>query len=126
MKQFSIMFENNIVGIARTNTTGLYTTFHCICRFLADGMYRVVAVYGKRSLVLGLCIPENEAFVLRTKIPTKHLNDATPTFYIISDAQPKSVFITEDELHGCNFLKYLLDAKLENREGRPGILVPSS
>jgi hypothetical protein len=123
LKEFNIMFENNIVGTVHTNITGLYTTFHCICRFPTKGMYRVVAVYGQRSHLLGLCIPENEAFVLHTKIPTKYLNDVTPTFYVISDAQRESVFITEDKFYGCDFLKYLLDAKLENRGARPGIRI---
>ncbi len=88
---YPILHEDKVIGSARVERKGLYCHFTCVCRPAAPGRYHVYAKAGEWKLDLGLCVPEQGNFVLRTSIPAKKIPHGEMMFMLTECVEPISM-----------------------------------
>ena len=68
---YDIYMGSAAVGTAKVIREGLYYLFFCRCRLSGEVVCRVTVRCGDRSADLGILVPENGAFQLKTRVPVK-------------------------------------------------------
>ena len=123
MTRYDVYYESKPIGFVQVEPVGLYTHYRCRCSFRENGLYRIVAKYGKLCIDLGICIPEHDEFVAYARVPTKNLNEASPCFYAIERNRHKKEFIPVDTRHEFAFITQLVKAKYYVMNDVRGILI---
>ena len=77
----SIYLNGDTVGTARMENKGLYCHLSCDCRLPGDRIYRIYARTEETDINLGVCVPQGDRFILKTKLPIQRFAGATPQFY---------------------------------------------
>ena len=70
---YLILEDGKIIGSAYVEHRGLYWHIACVCKPQIPGRYHIYIDTKDQSLDLGLCVPKDENFVLRTSIPAKSI-----------------------------------------------------
>ena len=122
---YRIFMADQCLGTVKVTRQGLYYHFDCRCQLTGDVMYRVLVTCGGRTSSLGIPVPEGGAFVLRTRLPAKQLEDGMPRFQL----QPKhraagDWFVPISPEEPFSYLSRIKDAFLEIREGVLGLTIP--
>jgi len=81
LNEYPVFYEKKQVGLAKLFRRGLYYQIRCKCRFLQKQVYRVYVLAKDHSVDLGICVPEEDGFVLNKLIPANRLGDGEYTFY---------------------------------------------
>jgi len=125
MKHYNIYFRNKAVGVACVEHVGLYTQFQCQCYFDQKGSYRIKAQYGTVCVDLGLCVPDSNAFVIKTKVANRKLNGETPFFFVLDTKGGNTKFLPVNPQVSFDHIRRLTEAKFYIKNGIPGILIKS-
>ncbi len=112
------LFKNNeVVGSVKMEKVGLYCRFDCSYRPDTPGRYHVYAKAGEWELDLGLCIPEQGNFVLRTSIPSKIIPQGEMKFMLTEYIEPASMLPVLPHQPFPQLMK-LKTARLVNQNGQ--------
>lgn len=80
-----IILNGEQIGYAKVEIEGLYYKILCICTFPDQNVYRVVVGDGESVLKLGICVPDDDKFILSTKVPVKYLKGKKMRFWVESN-----------------------------------------
>ena len=80
IKSFHIMRDDQSIGRAEVEKTGLYYRIVCSCRLDRDHIYKIIARGDMGSENLGICVPRNGGFGLTVRIPVKRLGTDNLSF----------------------------------------------
>ncbi len=117
---YDILLNDLTIGHVQVGREGLYYKFRCICKFNDNKIYRIKVNDGLTEIILGVCVPEGEHFILNTKIPVKKLQKDTLVF--TAESRNESVFTVET---GKSFscLDKLETARLQNANGQVKMII---
>ena len=82
---YDVLYNDKKVGRIQLEKDGLYYQFSCACTPPGNGIYRLYTYDGNTVIKLGVCIPDGNRFVIRTKIPTKYFFGNPNSFWLESD-----------------------------------------
>ncbi len=121
---YPVYLENKVIGSVRVRQKGLYLLLECRCQLPAIERYQILAVSGSQRENLGLCIPMEDCFGIRTRIPAKRLQIEGLSFY----AEPKEkreqgFFVPLDPQLPFEYLPQLQNARLGSKEGQVGVYI---
>ncbi len=122
---YEIYMGNTQMGTANVTRQGLYYSFLCRCALSGDVVCRVTVTCGGQTHNLGIPVPEDGAFVLRTRLPVKQFADGALRFLVQPNHKPVAgQFVPISPEEPFSYLSRLQDAFLEIREGVPGVVIP--
>lgn len=119
-----ILLGGQTVGKAAVSRQGLYYDFNCRCDFTGEVMYRLQVRCGDSCHTLGIPVPENGKFVLKTRIPAKKLGDGELEFTAVpkhTDLTGKFIPLSPEE--PFRYLRRLQEAVLQVRDGKVGVVI---
>lgn len=117
---YDVLLNNIPVGNVQVDREGLYYKFQCSCRFPQNRIYRIRVSDGKSEIMLGVCIPKGDQFVLNTKIPTKKIQGETLLF--TAETQNEMGICVESGMSFA-YLDKLETARLQNTNGQFRIVI---
>ena len=121
---YEIKNESRTVGSVEVEKQGLYYHISCRCAPPGGGMQRLILRTKESRTDLGICVPENGAFVVRKRIPCKIVVGENPIFTLEpQNRRQKGRFVVPDPDMPFPELSNLSGAVLERREGKLGILI---
>lgn len=123
LNKYNILLKKEIVGYADVRICGLFTEFNCICKLNTNELHRVYISYDDKIVPLGVLIPENGHFTLRTRIPVKRLGKGTPEFYLTGSVCDKKEYIPIDPHKPFLHLSRIKDAKFVIVDGVSGLVI---
>ena len=123
MNHYDICLNNDVVGYATIERTGLYATFDCKCTFPTEDVYRILVKYEDGRLDLGVCVPEGLSFVVRKQIPVKLLGAGEPKFSVIDTHKSDGNFVPISEDSSFLYLSQLTKCKFYKQYDQVGILL---
>ncbi len=82
LRSASVMYAGKTVGTVMIQKNGLYYSFICRCSLPLNKMYTLWAEWEEHREKLGLLIPEQEKFTLRTQMAIKCFPEETVRFCI--------------------------------------------
>lgn len=119
---YDIYMGSASVGTAKVTREGLYYLFFCRCRLSGEVVCRVTVKCGDRTADLGILVPENGAFQLKTRVPVKQLGEGKLEFLVTPRHQkPDSMFVPVMAEAPFAYLSRLTDAYLAKKDGRLGV-----
>ena len=122
--EYGIDLGGQAVGTATVYREGLYWVIVCRCRFAGEGIYRISVQCGEKTEVLGIPVPEDGCFALRTKVPVKRLGEGEMRFSAVPKYEmPRGKFIPLCPEEPFRYLKRLEHAYLEIRNGQAGVVI---
>ena len=80
---YPILLGSTCIGEACVSRQGLYYQIICICRLSGEVVYRVRASCGDKAENLGILVPEDGQFVVRSRIAVSKLGTDTLSFQVI-------------------------------------------
>lgn len=123
MVQYNIVFGKENVGTVNVESVGMYTHFSSKCKFRNDGIYRIIAIYGKDKIDLGICIRSGNSYTGRARVATKHLSGDVPSFYAVDGLQRDTVFIPVEPRKAFGEISKLPGAKFHIQAGQTGLIL---
>ena len=91
MEQFySVTLNEKNIGKVSVWREGLYYCFFCRCDLDLAGLYRLMVLCEKQEIRLGILVPFEGAFILKTKYPIKKIGEGNLKFRIVSANCPIS------------------------------------
>ena len=79
---YPVITDNQQVGTVTVKRQGLYFDFDCKCTLDKKQLYRLTLTVGDIRADLGVCVPQNGYFGLRTRLPVKRFGTGEPVFCI--------------------------------------------
>ncbi len=117
---YDVLYNNIPIGYAKAEKVGLYYNFLCKCKFPNNEIYRIKVSDGAKERMLGVCVPEGNYFVLKTRIPVKELQSEVLCFTAeMRTENGISVVSGESFL----YLDKLETARLQISNGQPRIII---
>lgn len=123
---YDIFLGGQSVGSCAIERQGLYYCFDCRCYLTGEVVYRLTVRCGENTENLGIPVPQNGVFTLRTRIPVKKLGEGEFSIRAVpkhSELGEKFVPISPEE--PFRYLRRLEDAVLQVRDGKVGIVIPA-
>lgn len=120
--QTDILLNDHRVGYAELNRKGLYYEIHCVCEPPENIPYKILVQCGKQKVDLGICVPYDNGFGLRTRVPVKRLGDGEMTFHLVKKKQD-SVFVPIVQDHTFPHMDKLCDSRLVTENHQVGICI---
>ena len=77
---FEILCNGDQIGYANVTREGLYFKIECKCKFTSNEIYRIYVSDSITEIMLGVCVPEGDTYVLKTRIPIKKLKGSSFLF----------------------------------------------
>ena len=119
-----IYLGNDVIGEALVEKQGLYYYFACRCDLTGEVIYKLLAVCDENEVDLGICVPYNGGFGLKTRCPIKHLG----TGLIQIRAVPRHSAVGKEFIplrpeEPFSYLSRLGNAYLDTRNGVTGIVI---
>lgn len=121
---YGVYFSDKLCGKVQVVRQGLYYLFVCRCQLTGDVVCRLTAVFPEKEHPLGILVPMDDGFGLRTKVPAKHFN-GTPVRFTVS--------VKHDEGNGFFapiypeepflYIEKLKDAYLTKKNGQIGVII---
>ena len=123
MEQFyALTMQGQHLGKVTMERQGLYWCISCRCRLEKRELCRLVIRCGHREIPLGILVPQDDAFVLRTRIPVKQIGEGEISFLLIPvHTHKECVFVPIIPEEPFSYLARLKDSFLVIRNGQPGI-----
>ena len=123
---FGVYFGDKRIGTARVERQGLYYHVSCRCELSGEGMYRLEVSGGEKLVDLGILVPEEKGFGLRTRFPVSRIGEGELRFALIPrhDKLEGRRFVPICPEEPFRYLERLKDAFLETQEGRKGACLP--
>ncbi len=125
MATYPILRGEETVGQAVVEKQGLYWHFACRCSLSGEVIYRLTVQCGQKQENLGIPVPENGEFVLRTKIPVSRLGQERPVIRTVpkhGELQGRFIPLSPDT--PFTYISRLEKAVLAKKNGQLGILLP--
>ncbi len=119
---YDVRLGKQSVGQVVVKKVGLYYEFDCRCTLSGEILFRLAVTCGGKTEVLGILVPQNGAFVLKTRVPAKRLMPGSPAFQLVprhSDLPEDFVPLRPEE--PFRYLTRLQDAFLIKTAQGPGI-----
>ena len=122
---YDIFLAGEAVGQAWVERKGLYWHFSCRCHLSGEVMCRVSLTCGGKETDLGILVPEEGAFVARTRVAASKLGSGEPVFSVIpKHPRLRGRFIPLHPEEPFGYLHRLEDAFLARQNGELGIVIP--
>ena len=122
-KEYTVYLWDRPAGMVTVRKEGLYFLVFCRCELPEDVIFRLKAVSQGREENLGILVPENGTFVLRTRIPVKRL-EGEFVFHAVPNREVlPGKFIPLCPEEPFRYLERLKDAYLVRKNGRTGIII---
>ena len=121
---YGVYFSDKLCGKVQVLRQGLYYLFVCRCQLSGDVICRLTAVFQDREQQLGVLIPMDDGFGLRTKIPIKYFSGRPVKFKASAKNDIFTGFfapIYPEE--PFQYIEKLKDAYLSKKDGQIGIYV---
>lgn len=83
-RSYSVKIGEAPVGKVAVHKEGLYYVFSCRCNLSGEQLYRLVVNRGCIQENLGILVPENDCFVLNTRIAVKRIGEGEMSFRLIA------------------------------------------
>ena len=81
---YDIFLENKKVGTAFVEKEGLYYCFNCKCSLPPNNIFKINISDGNNITKLGICIPNDDKFILNKRVPIKYLSGDSYIFSVES------------------------------------------
>ena len=109
-------------GTVEVIQKGLYYQFFCSCVPQDDKIYRIYLQNRGVTTNLGVCVPEENRLILKTKIPVKNFKERQFSFFMTSGNGEKQMISVES---GMKFpcLHMLENACLQTVNGKRVIMI---
>ena len=119
---YPVMFGSKTVGKVQIRKQGLYYHIDCRCQLSSNAICRLQASGEEQKENLGILVPEEEGFCLRTKVPVKKLGNGMFSFqlapkYDKGDASFAPIYPEEP----FAYISRLKGAYLARQNGQAGI-----
>ena len=98
--------------------SGLYYKFFCKCIPPDSGAYRVILICEETEINLGICVPNNEYFILNKQVPVKYIEEGEWSFSLRSVTNVNDIRIAVLENEPFPMLHQLEMAHLVNTDGK--------
>ncbi len=121
---YEIYLNGQVVGLAERTREGLYDHFSCRCKISSGQIFRLRATCGEKTENLGVLVPDNGVFTLKTRIPTKKLGSGPIRIEAIAKENLEGKFIPLSPEEPFRYLKRLEDAFLQIRADQVGVVIP--
>lgn len=123
-KKFDITMGGERIGQALLRREGLYANITGRCMLSGDVKFHLYADTAAQSVDLGLLVPEDDAFVCRTKQPLKRFSGEIVGFSIKPKHAPVlDRFVPLSPEKPFSYLDRLENAYLTRRNGQVGIVI---
>lgn len=124
MISYEIMLNGCMVGTADVETEGLYLKIQARCNPPDMQIYRLILFCDSRKIDLGICVPENNYFVIKKRIRQKLIGEGTPEFLLETTLNSKSTqYIVLDPEKPFDYLDRLQSAYFEKRDATCGVVL---
>jgi hypothetical protein len=124
---YDVLLADKPVGAASVKKEGLYYVFNCQCLFSGEVLYTLAASCGEQTVNLGICVPVNNGFGLKTRVPIKRLGEGKMKIYAVPrhrELTGKFIPIRSEEPFA--YIKFLHSAYLQIRDSQFGVVIPES
>ncbi len=117
-KEYPVQHDGRKIGTAFVTRQGLYYRIGCQCEENTESPPRIALQCGNRTVKLGLCVPIEGGFGIRTRIPVKRVGEEEMRFFVEQENWEKWI-----SLESCDFLRYLPHVRLADVDGKPYFLL---
>ncbi len=119
---YKILMDKKTVGTAQIIRVGLYYNIICQCKISGTKMVRIIMENESKTVDLGVCVPGENCFEIRTKIPAKQIEGDKFLFLAVENQKNKTVeFFPVSEEEPFIYLEKLKSAKVQIRSGEIGV-----
>ncbi len=119
---YEIIGSDIVVGTAQVKKEGLYYRFICNCTPPDKAIYRIYVSDGVNQWDLGICVPEDDGFVLKTRVPAKFFKIDNFSFSLIPVKSNQTLTPVETD-KPFEELEKLKTARFLVENGQPGIVI---
>ena len=121
---WSVYFENKVVGTCRIWKEGLYYRFHCRCDKVTETVVRLLLQCGDTTVDLGILIPVDSQFGLEKKLAVRNVPAGEPRFSIkVLSEQSNERFIPVREDGKFDALSNLENGRFGKQAGIVGVFL---
>ena len=121
---YQIYLGNEVIGTAEAEKQGLTYCIRCRCRISGEVPYKVVARCDGKEVDLGLLVPENGAFQLKSRVAVKQLAAGEISFHAVPrHVTPDGMFVPVSADEPFMYLSRLQNAFMTRSEGRQGVVL---
>lgn len=126
-KIFSVLLGQTHIGKVTMRRQGLYYHFHCRCRLPENKIYRLLVTCNTIQTNLGIFVPQENSFILDTKVPVKRIGEGELLFTAIpkQDFQGRT-FVPISPEEPFAYLSRLKRSFLIQVDGQSGIYIPKT
>ena len=107
---YDVLLGGKKAGQAQIRKQGLYYYFDCVCRLSGEVVYKLTVSCGDSTESLGVFVPEDGQFKIKTRLAVKKLGEGTPVFRAVPRHDP----VGEDFIPICPEEPFAYLARLEN------------
>lgn len=115
-RTYSVMQDEQCIGIVKIDTVGLYYRISCVCDIRNDFCY-LFAKTDTQELQLGLMVPSSEGLTYHGLVSQKKLSGALKGFLVKSRGELQSFIIPLEENKMFPDLKNIKVARLHRKKG---------
>ncbi len=109
------------IGTAQVAREGLYYRIHCNCSLSGDVLYKIILHGEQTQEDLGICVPMDGAFGIRTRIPIKRIGGELRFIAVPRHRELTDHFIPVENGSPFPYIDRLENAFLDIRNGQTGI-----
>ena len=120
---YPICQDSQVIGQAHITRRGLYYHFACRLRLPEKKICRLEVVCGGKTETLGVPMPEGNWFSVSKSVPVSRFPEGTPTIRIAQAPAQGERFVPVDPEKPFAYLSCLTNARLEIRNGQPGVII---
>ncbi len=119
--EYAIYMATERVGTAYVTNEGLFYRIRCLCQLTGTVPCRITAS-GEGEVDLGVCVPMDDGFGIKTRVPMKKLGRCELRFCV----QPKhrvrtDLFIALSPEEPFRYIQRLRDAYMSFKNGQVGL-----
>ena len=112
------------IGTAQVEKQGLTYCIHIRCRLSGEVVYKVILQCGDREVDLGILVPENGWFQLKSRVNTKQLGTGELSFYAVPrHVATDGMFVPVSADEPFKYLSRLENAFMSQSKGRIGVML---
>ena len=121
---YQIYLGKEPVGTANLEKQGLTYSICCRCRLSGEVPYKVVARCDGKEVDLGLLVPENGAFQLKSRVNVKQLGAGEISFHAVPrHVTPDVMFVPVSADEPFKYLSRLQNAFMARSQGIQGVVL---
>ena len=112
------------IGRAQVEKQGLTYCIFVRCHLSGEVAYKVMAQCGDREVDLGILVPENGAFQLKSRVNVKQLGAGEMHFRAVPrHVKPDGLFVPVSADEPFRYLSRLENAFMSQSQGRIGVML---